>query len=139
MAVIYAPKTGKCTLRKSASTSSAALKKCKAGTVVIVLEQGEKTCKINVNGTTGYVLTSCLRFYDANTPILGQGQLSYNGKTTGKTTVNVRNTPEKGSAVIGDWKTGTQVQVFSHENGWYEIEYQGMHGYVQEKYLNFEE
>ncbi|MBR6752945.1 MAG: hypothetical protein IKM05_02800, partial [Clostridia bacterium] len=37
VAVIYAPKTGKCTLRAKASDSGKALQKCKAGTLVMVL------------------------------------------------------------------------------------------------------
>ena len=136
VAVIHAPKTGKCTLRAKASDSGKALQKCKAGTVVIVLEYGRNFCKISDDGDVGYVQTDCLKWYDAETE--GTGLLSYNGRTTGSTTINVRNTPSGDSAKIAEWETGTQVEVFGLEKGWYEIEYKGIHGFVMEKFLTVE-
>lgn len=135
LAVIYAPRTGKCSLRKTESDKSKLLKKCKAGTVVIVLEYGEGHCKINYKGTDGYVSTDCLKFYGTNVKALGTGVLSYNGKTTGKTTINIRNAPDKSSETIDEWRTGTKVAVFCHEDGWYEVELNGIHGYIMEKFL----
>ncbi|MBR2053758.1 MAG: SH3 domain-containing protein [Clostridia bacterium] len=137
VAVIHAPKTGKCTLRAKASDSGKALQKCKAGTVVMVLEYGSKWCKISDDGNVGYVQTDCLKWYDAETE--GTGLLSYNGKTTGSTTINVRNAPSGDSAKIAEWETGTEVEVFGLEKGWYEIEYNGIHGFVMEKFLTVEE
>ncbi len=137
VAVIHAPKTGKCTLRAKASDSGKALQKCKAGTVVMVLEYGRNFCKISDDGNVGYVQTGCLKGYDAETE--GMGLLSYNGKTTGSTTINVRNAPSGDSAKVAEWKTGTEVEVFGLEKGWYEIEYMGIHGFVMEKFLIVEE
>ena len=139
IAVIHAPNTGKCSLRKKASTSAGVIVKCKAGTVVSVLEYGSKFCKINYDGKVGYVLTSCLKFQECGRALLGTGVLTYNGKATGRTTINVRNSPDGDSAKIAEWKTGTKVQVFALDNGWYEIEYDGVHGYVMQKYLTMEE
>ena len=137
VAVIHAPKTGKCTLRAKALDSGKALQKCKAGTVVMVLEYGRNWCKISDNGNVGYVQTDCLKWYDAETE--GTGLLSYNGRTTGSTTINVRNTSSGDSAKIAEWPTGTEVEVFGLENGWYEIEYDGIHGFVMEKFLTSRE
>ena len=136
VAVIHAPKTGKCTLRAKASDSGKALQKCKAGTVVMVLETGAKWSKISYKDTVGYVLTGCLKWYDAETE--GTGLLSYNGRTTGSTTINVRNAPSGDSAKIAEWATGTKVEIFGLEKGWYEIEYKGIHGFVMEKFLTAE-
>lgn len=136
VAVIHAPKTGKCTLRAQASDSGKALQKCKAGTVVMVLEYGRNWCKISDDGNVGYVQTDCLKWYDAETE--GTGLLSYNGRTTGSTTINVRNTSSGDSAKIAEWPTGTEVEVFGLEKGWYEIEYKGIHGFVMEKYLTLQ-
>ena len=137
VAVIHAPKTGKCTLRAKASDSGKALQKCKAGTVVMVLEYGRNWCKISDDGDVGYVQTDCLKWYDAETE--DTGLLSYNGRTTGSTTINVRNTSSGDSAKIAEWPTGTEVEVFGLENGWYEIEYDGIHGFVMEKFLTSRE
>ena len=137
VAVIHAPKSGTCTLRAKATNSGKMLKKCKAGTVVMVLETGAKWSKISYKDTVGYVLTGCLKWYDAETE--GTGLLSYNGRATGSTTVNVRNTPSGDSAKIAEWATGTEVEIFGLEKGWYEIEYDGIHGFVMEKFLTSRE
>lgn len=139
IAVIHAPNTGKCSLRKKASTSAAVIVKCKAGTVVNVLEYGTKFCKISYEGKLGYVLTSCLKFQEREPVLMGTGILTYNGKATGRTTINVRNSADGDSAKIAEWKTGTEVQVFALHDGWYEIEYNGIHGYVMQKFLTIEE
>lgn len=139
IAVIHAPQSGKCTLRERASDEAKAIQKSKAGTVVSVLEYGRKYCKINDNGTVGYVQTSCLKFYGGEVESLGVGTLTYKGKATGKTTINVRGDAKKGSARITEWKTGTEVIVFDLRDGWYEIEHDGVHGYVMDDFLTMKE
>ena len=135
--VIYAPNTGKASLRSKASSSGTVLRKCKAGTVVTVLDWGNNYCKINYKGSVGYVLTDCLLFPTADQEVLGTAQLSYNGRTTGSTTINVRNAADGDSAKVAEWATGTEVEVFSLQDGWYEIEHDGIHGFVMEKFLVF--
>lgn len=139
IAVIYAPNTGKCTLRQKATDSAKSLGKCKAGTIVAVLEYGQKYCKISYDGEVGYVRTSCLKFYGDTDAPTGTGTLTYNGKATGRTTINIRNAADGGSHKIAKWRTGTVVVVFGMENGWYEIESDGMHGFVQKKFLTIDE
>lgn len=139
IAVIYAPNSGKCSLRQKASQSVDVITKCKTGTVVCVLQYGKQFCKIGYNGTTGYVLTSCLTFYSVESEVIGTGVLTCNGKATGRTTINVRNSADGDSAKIAEWKTGTEVQVFAFHDGWYEAEYNGVHGYVMQKFMSMEE
>lgn len=139
IAIIYAPNTGKCSLRSKASESAKAIKQCKAGTVVSVLEYGGKFCMINYDGQVGYVLTRCLQFCDSKAEPIGTGVLTYNGKATGRTTINIRNDADGDAAKISEWKTGTEVTVFGLADGWYEIESNGVHGYVMEKFLTIKE
>lgn len=134
LATIYAPRTGKASLRQTASSKGTLLKNCKAGTIVSVLAIGNGYTRINYKGTVGYIKTACLKFY-GDSGSTAQGVLSYKGNTGGGTTVNVRNTPKGDSAKVAEWRTGTEVTILSHENGWYEIEANGMHGYVMEKYV----
>ena len=138
IAVIHAPRTGKCTLRSTASSNGKALKQCKAGMLAAVLEYGPEYCKIHNGSEIGYVQTSCLMFYD-NTNEPTEGMLTYNGKGTGKTTINIRCTADKGSAKVAEWPTGTTVSVFAYEDGWYRIEYNGVHGFVMEEFLTMNE
>lgn len=134
LATIYAPRTGKASLRQTASSKGTLLKNCKAGTIVSVLAIGNGYTRINYKGTVGYIKTACLKFY-GDSGSTAQGVLSYKGNTGGGTTVNVRNTPKGDSAKVAEWRTGTEVTILSHANGWYEIEANGMHGYVMEKYV----
>lgn len=139
IAVVYAPRTGKASLREKASTESDTIKKCKAGTIVSVLSYGKKFCKINYNGSVGYILTSCLQFVSPDEQPTGTAVLSYKGKATGSTTINVRNDADGDSAKITEWRTGTSVQVYGEEDGWYEIEANGMRGFVMDEFLTMDE
>ena len=139
IAVVYAPNTGKASLRAKASSSADVLKKCKAGTIVSVLEYGKKFCKINYNGSVGYILTSCLQFISPDEQSVGTGVLTYKGKATGRTTINVRNDADGDSAKITEWRTGTEVLVFGKEGKWYEVEANGMRGFVKEEFLTMNE
>ncbi len=135
VAVVYAPRTGKASLRAKASSNASVIKQCKAGTIVAVLKTGNTFTQINYNGTVGYILTSCLQFHSPDAEAEGGALLSYNGKTNGSTTVNVRNQPSKDSAKVATWNTGTAVVILSHKDGWYEIEAKGIHGYVMDQYV----
>ena len=139
LAYIHAPRTGKCSLRAKASDKGDVLDKCPAGTIVQVVSYGKSYCQIVFEGQVGYVLTSCLKFCGADAEIIGTGVLTYNGKATGRTTINIRNAADGDSEKIAEWRTGTQVQVFALKNGWYEIEFNGIHGYVMQKFLTMEE
>ena len=139
IAYIYAPKTAKCTLWKKASKKSDVITKCKAGTVVMVYEYGREFCKVNYNGKAGYVLTSCLRFPDASMATPVTGVISYHGRATGSTTVNIRGAGNSSAHKIAEWRTGSEVFVYGHKDGWYEVEFRGIHGWVQDKYLTLTE
>ena len=134
LATIYAPRTGKASLRQTASSKGTLLKNCKAGTIVSVLAIGNGYTRINYKGTVGYIKTACLKFY-GDSGSTAQGVLSYKGNTGGGTTVNGRNTPKGDSAKVAEWRTGTEVTILSHTNGWYEIEAKGIHGYVMDEFL----
>lgn len=139
MALVYAPRTGKATLRERASADSDALRTLKDGAVVIVLEKGNQFTQVRVDGQVGYIMTGALEWIDPDQHPLGEGMLIY--PTTGgrgTTTVNVRCDPSTRALKIDQWVTGTTVLVWSvSDNGnWYEIEYDGVRGYVQAKYLS---
>ena len=135
LAVIYTPKTGKASLRKSASSNADVLKQCKAGTLVSVLEYGKTYSKISYKNTVGYILTDCLKFHGVTGEAEGKGILSYNGKTSGGTTVNIRLAADSGSRKIGEFRTGTEVTVIKYGDEWCEIEVDGIRGFVMTAYL----
>ena len=138
VAYIHAPRTGHCSLKKT-SASSKALKQCKAGTIVAVLEYGRDYAKIAYRDTVGYVRTDCLRAADAEGAEAVPGTLSYHGRATGSTTVNVRNAPKADSFKITEWPTGTEVVVLSQADGWTQIERNGVCGFVMDEYVTREQ
>lgn len=139
LAYVHAPRTGKCSLREKASDKANVIKKLQAGTIVQVLNYGSSFCQVAYNGKVGYVLTSCLKFADPNAEPMCTWQLSYNGKTNGAAQVPIRNERSNDSASVMRLRSGTEVTVFRKIGYWYEIEYEGMHGFVNQNFLRMEE
>lgn len=135
LAVIYTPRTGKASLRRSASGRAGALKQCKAGTLVIVLEYGMAYSLINYKNTAGYILTECLKFHGATEGIECKGMLGYKGKVSGGTTVNILLEADGGSRKIGEFRTGTEVAIINYGDEWCEIEVGGLRGFVMTEFL----
>ncbi len=57
---------------------------------------------------------------------------------TEKDSLNVRKSPSKTAEIIGKLDKGTYVDVYSEENGWCEIRYEGKTGYVSKEFINCE-
>ena len=134
-AMIFTPNTGKASLREKAYKKAKLIKQCKGGTIVEVLEYGKQWTKIKDGKREGYIRTDCLKFLDAARQPIATADLSWRGTTTGGTRINIRNAPDMESHVIGQWRTGTDVMIFSHQDGWYEVEAFNMHGFVAEEYV----
>ena len=135
LAIIYTPRTGKASLRKSASDNADILKQCKAGVLVSVLEYGETYSMINYKNTNGYILTDCLKFHGVAAETEVKGVLSYNGKVSGGTTINIRLEADGGSRKIGEFKTGTEVTLIQNNEEWCEIEVKGIRGFLMTRYV----
>ena len=135
LAYIHAPRTGKCSLRAKASDKGDVLDKCPAGTIVQVVSYGKSYCQIVFEGQIGYVQTACLKFANPKVEPMCTWQLSYNGKTTGSAQVPIRNAADGDSSIIVKLRSGTEVTVFAKTGKWYEVEYDGMHGYVHQNFL----
>ena len=139
VAYIHAPRTGRCYLRAKASDKGAVLDKCKAGTVVQVVNYGKSYCRIVYEGQVGYVQTACLKFLDTAAEPMCTWQLSYNGKMTGNAEVPIRNDESNDSAIIVKLRSGTEVTVFGKSGAWYEVEHNGLHGFVHKNFLRMDE
>lgn len=139
VAYIHAPRTGRCYLRAKASDKGDILDKCPAGTVVQVIKYGKNYCQIVFEGQVGYVQTACLKFADPDAEPMCTWQLSYNGKTTGNAQVPIRSDKSNDSASVVKLRSGTEVTVFSKSGSWYEVEYEGLHGFVHKNFLRMDE
>lgn len=138
LASILAPRTGRCYLRAKASSKGDVIGKCKAGTVVQVVKYGKNYCQIVYEGQVGYVQTACLTFLDPSADVLGTTVLTYNGRATGAAQVPIRNTASNDSCIIVKLRSGTEVTVMAKAGKWYEIAYEGLHGFVHESFMDAE-
>ena len=136
LAVIYAPRTGKCTLRASASSNAKALAQCEAGRIVIVLRVGEVYTRILYNGQEGLVLNSTLQFYGAAAEEdYTVGTLIYKGRTDSSATISIY-TEASTSRRIDQYRVGNDIVVFGESGSFSEAEIDGWHGFVKTEYID---
>lgn len=135
LAIIYAPKTGKATLRASASTKAKSLGQCEAGRIVIVLKVGKTFTRVLYDGKEGCVLTSALTFSGA-VPAgeFSTATLCYKGRTDTSATISVY-TAASTKRKIDQWRVGNDVVVLDENGSWTEVEIDGWHGFVKSDYL----
>ena len=128
-AFVYAPNSGKASLREAADNDSKVLSQCASGTVVVVLEIGKTHSLVEINGQTGYLRNDCLGYSAVKEEQVHAGTLVGGG------TINVRAGADKDSARIAQWPAGTQVTVYGVDGNWCEVEFDGQHGWVASKYV----
>jgi len=135
LAYIYAPKTGKATLRASASSKAKSLGQCEDGRIVVVLKVGSTFSRVLYEGKEGCVLTSALSF-SGTVPQedFSVATLAYKGRTDSSATISVC-TARNANRKIKQWRVGNEVVVLSESGTWSEIEIAGWHGYVKSAYL----
>jgi SH3-like domain-containing protein len=118
-----------------ALASSRQLQTVMAGTIVVVLAPGEDWTQVWVDGRIGYVRTDCLNFHAAVTAIVGYALIIREGRTDGRQTVTLHHIPSGYAPKLVSWPTGTRVTVLSADNGWCEVEANGMRGFIRERHL----
>lgn len=129
VAFVYAPNSGKASLREAADNNSKVLAQCTTGTVVTVLEIGKTHSKVDVDGQTGYLRNDCLGYSAVKEEQVLTGTLVGGGN------INVRGGADKDSYRIGQWPSGTQVTIYGVSGSWCEVEFDGVHGWVATKYV----
>ncbi len=132
IAVIYAPSTGKCTMREEASKKGKIIMTCKAGRVVTVLRVGDVYMRIVYDGVEGLVLNSCLKFYETpDEDTFTTGLLSAKGKTNTTATVSVYQLT-KSRRRLDKIRVGAYLAVMDKVGEWYEVDVNGWHGFVKD-------
>ncbi|MBR3764585.1 MAG: hypothetical protein IKK57_08590 [Clostridia bacterium] len=135
LAIIYAPKTGKATLRASASNKAKSIGQCEDGRIVVVLKVGSTYTRILYDGKEGCVLTAALTF-TGSVPVgeFSTAELAYKGRTDTSATISVY-TAKNAKRKIKQWRVGNEVVVISESGSWSEVEIDGWHGWVKSAYL----
>ncbi|WP_242220717.1 SH3 domain-containing protein [Bacillus cereus group sp. BfR-BA-01380] len=130
-------------IRQQPTTQSPIVGQVKQGTPVKVLGVQKDWAKISYNGKEGYVLLRFLKIAGTTTTIESKQQPSINNgqREMGFVTaiyLNVRNSPDVGSTLLGSVEKGESVTIIGKANGWAKIEYKGKEGYVSLKFVKLE-
>ncbi len=141
--------SGSLNLRQSPDSSAKVLLKIPNGMPVQLLSRGNEWCAVVYEGTSGYVMTSFLRFTNASitvtpaatpTPAPTASPIIY-GETaivaTSGGSLNLREHARSGAKVLLTIPNGTVITVSVRESTWCSVSYQGVSGYVMTSYLRF--
>lgn len=135
IAYIYAPRTGKCSLRSKASTNYRTLRRCDAGRLVIVLRVGQVYTRILYEGTEGFVLTGALQFLPIAQPDdFTVSTLAYEGSADSAATISLYHTASTDRR-LKQFRVGKEAELLGEGEPWAEVELEGMHGFVKSAYL----
>ncbi|MEK3797907.1 SH3 domain-containing protein [Peribacillus sp. FSL H8-0477] len=131
--------SGTLTMRKSASTSAAAVAKLAKGTKVSVSSESKGWAKITANGKTGYVSSNYLSTTKpvAAAPSVVKPVIKYVNVSI-DSSLNLRKQPLDSAAVILKLARGIEATVISESGGWTKIKVYGGEGYVHSSFLSSE-
>ena len=97
---------------------------------VTVLIRASAWCKVTYGQATGYVRTQYLTFDE---PVQQESDLRYVVTPSGG--LNLRETPSADARVMGIIPRGAQVTLKQQQDGWCQVAYDELSGWVMEKYL----
>lgn len=135
--------TGNVNFRKGPGTSYDSMGTLKKGVELTLHALKEGWYQVSIGDETGYVSSKYINV-TAAIPVTGNnggGQMPELtvpdvlgfGQTTAK--VNFREKASSSSKKIRQIRSGETVTLYSLADGWYEVEYNGTHGYIYAKYV----
>jgi len=125
-------------LRQGPGTGYRVIRTYAVGTPVTVLERGNNWCKIQINGTTGYMMTQFLNFGSAS----GNGNQSVLCYATVWSSngygVRLRSGPSTSYDRIGKYSVGTTVAVLEKGAVWDRIRVGSRTGWMMNEFLHYQ-
>ena len=106
-------------------------------TVVRVISYGKNWTLVDYNGMRGYVSSGALEFFCNDHTEFDPAYVSVKGKIKGKEPVQLRARVNYG-ILETQANMGTQITVFDVIEGFAEIDVEGKHCMINEKYVTFE-
>ena len=135
LAIVTPESSATVRLLKKAKAGSVVLNRVPAGCILPVLAYGKNYTLVHYDDCIGYVKTSVLTFSAPASEPTEMAYVAYNGKTSSRSTVKVRQKPSANSRILTELKCGTHVAVFSTEDKWTEIEAGGYHCWILSEFL----
>lgn len=106
---------------------------CDPGVILPVISIGDQYVQVQHKGKTGYLKRSSVQL---SSPMEGIGR---GVVVNGKQSVNIRLEPGIQSTKVIAVGSDTEVIVLSDKGNWYEVEYNGLHGYIRKDFLEIVE
>jgi uncharacterized protein YgiM (DUF1202 family) len=143
-ATVYCANGGSLNVRRGPGTGYGVILQIPNGSTVSVIEKGTKWTQITYDSTTtGYVMTSFLRFNDtvitptaAPTAIVSGGETAYVSCADGGS-LNLRVSPMSGAKILTRVPNGAALTVTRVDGKWCYTTYNGTSGYVMSSFLYF--
>ncbi len=135
VAYIFASNADKVTLRLTRAGKSRILKRVSTGHVAFVFDYHSDYTGVIIDGTSGYVNTSLLRFLDRHADTT-PGLLTYGGSTDPKNKVKLRQSGSRAGKVLTSLPAGIKVYVYQTEGDYSEVEAGDWHGWIQTQYIS---
>jgi len=130
--------SGALNMRTQATTGSSIVLQIPRLARVGVLEKDDRWCRVTYNGSVGYVMASYLAFEgDVPEDPGQQAEPAYAKVTTASGSLNMRERPSTDAKVLTTIPRGTGVAVINRANGWSQVAYNNLTGYVMEKFLTY--
>lgn len=129
------------TVRKSASTSSAAIGTVAKNVTVKIVEKSGDWYKIQHGKGYGWVSAKYVKLNSTTTKATTQKETSYsaNGTVNVKSgELNVRQSASTSAKVLGALKKGTAVKITAKNGSWYKIKYGNGSGWVSADYIKLQ-
>ena len=114
-------------LRQEPSLDAKVIRQYPTGTWMTVLSEEGEWSKVEVAGSTGYVMTKYLADSTAEKTL-------YVRTNTGRG-LNLRDEPSLEGSIITSFKPGTAVKVLTYGKTWHKVSVDGLTGYMSGQYL----
>lgn len=109
-----------------------------ACSLMLVMEIGEKSVRIRTAELSGYVSVEDVEIIPVSAAPPRAATVALNGSVSGRAAVKVRYGPSQKEKTIAEWKTGTQVAITGQQDGFFQVEGNGLRGWIAEAYLLLE-
>lgn len=116
-------------LRTEATTNSAVIASISKDTPVVVLDRTlSGWYRVWANGSEGYMSSDYIAFTDNMDANFGKGTIK-------GSTVRLRAGADTSAQILGNYNTGTQMDIIGVVGKWYKVSYNGSVGYVHSDYM----
>ena len=104
----------------------------------LVTDLGEETVRIRSEEQSGYVSLKDVEILPVSPTPPRVARITLKGSASGRAAIKIRYGPSPKAKILAEWKTGVQVAVTGEADGFFQVEGNGLRGWIAEKYITME-